>query len=73
MTAANDPNLERWHLVEQLLAVLDEIVTSTRLVVTAGLRSRVLQKSTIVIISLLAFLFSCTLILIFIGLLTPLK
>ena len=73
MTAANDPNLERWHLVEQLLAVLDEIVTSTRLVVTAGLRGRVLQKSTIVIISLLAFLFSCTLILIFIGLLTPLK
>ena len=73
MTAANDPNLERWHLVEQLLAVLDEIVTSTRLVVTAGLRSRVLQKSTIVIISLLAFLFSCTLILVIIGLLTPLK
>ena len=72
MTAADDTNLERWHIVEQLLTVLNKVVTGTRLEVAASLRGGVLQKA-VVIISLLAFFFSSTLVFMLIGLLTSLE
>ena len=72
MTAANDTNLERRHIVEQLLTVLHKVVTGTRLEVAASLRGGVLHKA-VVIISLLAFFFSSTLVFMLIGLLTSLE
>ena len=72
MTAANDTNLERRHIVEQFLTVLHKVVTGARLEVAASLRGGVLHQA-VVIISLFAFFFSSTLIFILIGLLTSLE
>ena len=70
MATTDDPNLERWHLIEQLLTVLHQIRASRLLLVAACISRRVWLH-----ISLLTLLFSIVaLVVVFIGsLLAPLQ